>query len=286
MIEIKGLTKQFKKKQVLRGLDLTLGSGVYGLLGPNGAGKTTLLRCMTDIYTDYRGKVLYEGGELANNKAMRRKIGYLPQKFDMFHELKLWEMMRYFAELKKVPRAQQAAQIEQALRLVNLYENGADKVGAMSGGMVRRAGIAQAILGDPKVVIVDEPTAGLDPEERLRFKGVIAKISGERTVLLSTHIIEDVEALCGKIVIMDGGRIRLCGTPGEIAAAAGGHVFTVQGTPAGLEHAVVKQFEKDGKLFSRILAQGNPGDWKPETATVEDGYMYVIKGCYDETVSS
>lgn len=285
MIEVKGLKKRFKKKEVLHGVNLSIGSGICGLLGPNGSGKTTLLRCMTDIYPNYTGSVRYNGEELAHSASLSRKIGYLPQKFDMFHELRLEEMMRYFAEMKKIPRGEQAAQIERVLKMVNLYENRKDKVGSMSGGMIRRAGIAQAVLGDPIAVIVDEPTAGLDPEERLRFKSVVARIGTKCTVLLSTHIIEDVEALCENIIVLHQGQVRFSGTPQEISALADEHVFIADGSPVEEEGvAVIKQFEHEGRLFSRLIAVENHGGWRPAEASVEDGYMFIIKGFYHETL--
>ena len=285
MIELQNVTKKFKKKQVLTGINLTFEQGVYGLLGPNGAGKTTLLRCMTGIYTDYSGRILYHNREL--NGSISRTIGYLPQKFDMFHELKLEEMMAYFAQLNKIPKSQQRQSIQKALELVNLENSRLDRVGALSGGMIRRAGIAQAILGDPQIVIVDEPTAGLDPEERLRFKGAIARVGQERTVLLSTHIIEDVEALCDKIIIIDQGRIKFQGAMEEVAALAQGHVFIGNSSlPLPSGGVLVKQFEREGKIYSRVLALQASEDWEEDRAAVEDGYMYVIKGLRNETIST
>ena len=285
MIELQNVKKKFKKKQVLHGINMTIGQGIYGLLGPNGAGKTTLLRCITGIYTDYSGKILYDKREL--NSPFGRKIGYLPQKFDMFHELTLAEMMTYFAELKKIPKERRETDVRQALELVNLESNISDRIGSFSGGMIRRAGIAQAILGNPQVIIVDEPTAGLDPEERLRFKGVVSRISRDRTVILSTHIIEDVEALCDQIIMMSNGKIPYQGRIEEVSGIAKGHVFIGEaGTLIPDGAVLIKQFEREGNLLMRILSSQPLPSWEEDMATVEDGYMYVIKGLCNETVSA
>ena len=220
MLEMKAVQKSFKKKMVLKGIDCEIGEGVYGLLGPNGAGKTTLMRCIVGLYSLQGGQILFDGKDVAKNGDLLARIGYLPQKFGLFKELKVYNMMEYFATLKNIPKEEQRPAIEKSLEIVNLSERMGDRVGALSGGMIRRLGIAQAVLGEPEVILFDEPTAGLDPEERMRFKNIIASIKKGRTILISTHIVEDVEAVCDHILVMDNGLIVGAGTDSQVRAAA------------------------------------------------------------------
>lgn len=279
MIEIKHLSKRFRKKTVLKGINACLDVGIYGLLGPNGAGKTTLLRCITDIYMDYQGEILFDGKCLRKDSGLLPQIGYLPQKFDLFRELTLHEMMRYFASLKRVNRQEQEKEIQRVIELVHLSDQLDARCATLSGGMIRRVGIAQAILGDPPILIVDEPTAGLDPEERIRFKNVLASLGGERTVLLSTHIVEDVEALCDKIIIMNDGVFLYHETAQEICALALGKIYEVDETQKNaLRHCeVIRTVAMEGKLKYRILTD-EPVESPPLSPGVEDGYLCAIKG--------
>lgn len=198
MLTIDHVYKKFGKREVLSDVCLQLEPGCYGLLGPNGAGKTTLLRMILNLYPVKKGDIHF-GSAAA--------IGYLPQKFGAFRELKVSDILYYFAELKKLPKEKQEDEIDRVLRLVNLSDRKQDRMSSLSGGMLRRVGIAQAILGDPDILIFDEPTAGLDPEERVRFKKLVRQIAGEKIILISTHIVEDVESLCSRVIIMNRGRI-------------------------------------------------------------------------------
>ena len=172
-LEICNIEKKFKKNEVLKKLSCTLESGVYAILAPNGVGKTTLMRCIADIYT-YNGEILFNG---KNIKKQKIKIGYLPQQFGLFPELTVYQMMEYFCNLKKISKKDRKAAIDSCLKQVNLYDKKDEKNRKLSGGMVRRVGIAQAILGEPDVILLDEPTAGLDPEERMRFKNIINNLT-------------------------------------------------------------------------------------------------------------
>jgi ABC-2 type transport system ATP-binding protein len=216
MIAIEQLGKDFRKRTVLDNLNFRFENKTYGLLGPNGAGKTTLMRCITNLYRPDRGRVTWEGQPIANNRAYLSGLSYLPQKFGVYKELTLREMLRYFGDMKKVDKAILDDKISEALVSVNLAERADDKAKSLSGGMVRRLGIAQTLLNDPRVLILDEPTAGLDPEERKRFKELIAKISEDRTIILSTHIVEDVEKVCDKIIIMNTGKFLFTGSVEDI----------------------------------------------------------------------
>ena len=222
-LEICNIEKKFKKNEVLKKMSCTLESGVYAILAPNGVGKTTLMRCIADIYT-YNGEILFNG---KNIKKQKIKIGYLPQQFGLFPELTVYQMMEYFCNLKKISKKDRKAAIDSCLKQVNLYDKKDEKNRKLSGGMVRRVGIAQAILGEPDVILLDEPTAGLDPEERMRFKNIINNLTGNSIVLISTHIVEDVEACCESVLIASDGKIKKQGTVEQIQECAKNRIIEI-----------------------------------------------------------
>jgi len=244
MFEISNLYKSFKKNQVLKDVSLSFENGIYGLLGPNGAGKTTLIRCMVNLYDINKGVIKFNGLSIDNNDEFLSNIGYLPQKFGLFKELTAYENLKYFCILKKINKDRMDDEIKDCLKAVNLEDRINHKVSTLSGGMIRRLGIAQAILGKPRIIIFDEPTAGLDPEERIRFKNILTQIKKDRLIIISTHIVEDIEASCDRIIIMNDGRVLKSGSAKEIKSAAIGKVY------------------------------GEKSKLKP---TVEDGYMCIIK---------
>lgn len=213
MLILENVSKKFRKREALKDVSIQMEEGCYGLLGPNGAGKTTLLRCVLGLYPISSGRISLDGkpGE----------IGYLPQKFGMFQELTAYDMLYYFAAVKKIPGHLRKGEIEKVLSLVNLEDRYGEKVGKLSGGMQRRIGIAQALLGNPRFIFLDEPTAGLDPEERTRFRAIIGEIKEGRTILLSTHIVEDVESICDRVIMMNHGRILENVTVQEACAFSG-----------------------------------------------------------------
>ena len=269
MIRIEDLHMSFKNREVLKGLTLEMGKGVYALLGPNGSGKTTLMRCLCGLYRPRAGKI-----------ECPEQIGYLPQKFGAFKELTVMEMMQYYATLKDIPAGRQKEECLKVLEGVNLEDRANDRIGTLSGGMVRRLGIAQAFLGDPELIIVDEPTAGLDPEERLRFKELIRRSRGGKTILISTHIVEDVDAVCDHIVLLSEGKVITQGTLEELRSRAEGKVRLV---PAEEEDRlpektfVLRGEERNGKMYLRVLTTAENG-YEPLQATLEDSYMLYIKG--------
>ena len=267
-LTIMDVTKRFKKRVAVDHFSMEFHPGVYGLLGPNGAGKTTLLRCICGLYRLNGGAV--QGGE---------NPGYLPQSFGMFRELTLFQMMEYLAALKGLPKESQGEEIRRALELVNLSDRAGSRVKALSGGMVRRAGIAQALLGDPEVLLFDEPTAGLDPEERVRFQNVVAA-RRKGVTLISTHIVSDVEALCGTILIMNQGKLITAGTAQEIAQLAQGKVYVLTGDrEAELQGSffIKSRGEENGASVLRVLSpERQPGE--VTAPTMEDGYLCAIKG--------
>lgn len=280
MIEIKNLSKSFRKKKVLDNINLKLDSGVYGFLGANGAGKTTLLRCLTLLYKEGYKSVYYNDVSAEKNRGFLNKVGYLPQQFGLFNELTVLEAMQLLANFKGVKKADAIVDIDRCLELVNLSEVKDKNIKSLSGGMVRRLGIAQALLNDPEIIILDEPTAGLDPMERLRFKSIITKTEKEKTVLISTHIVEDIEAVCDYVIIIDDGKIKGVMRCAELQKLAEEKVFEVPESEVSKLCGVVyieKTYERDGILYARILSnQKQP--YAVCRPNVEDGYLCVING--------
>lgn len=227
-IRIKGLNKFYGKKQALRDVDLSIGQGMFGLLGRNGAGKTTLMKTLATLLQKQSGEITVCGVPVENAGEIRKITGYLPQEFSMYPSMSVSEAMDYLAVLSGLEKRERKERIGELLEKVNLTEHRHKKVRALSGGMKRRLGIAQALLNNPRVLIVDEPTAGLDPEERVRFRNLLSELAEERIVILSTHIVGDIEATCEDIAILDGGRILYDGTVEGLLDSAEGKVFTVE----------------------------------------------------------
>lgn len=280
MVRVEHLEKRFKKKQVLKGIDFSFEEKVYGLLGPNGAGKTTLMRCMTNLYDCSAGAVTYEGDPIAKSKVYFREMGYLPQKFGVFHDLTVWDIMRYFAYEKGMKKGEMKAAIEKSLKTINLADCARQRADTLSGGMLRRLGIAQAILNDPKIVILDEPTTGLDPEERMRFKSIISEIRHSRTIIISTHIVEDIEAVCDEILVMGEGKILTAGTSVDIRNLAAGKVYEipVQDEQKLMgDYHIQRRYEKEDGAYLRVLSGTEQPGAVPLEPSVEDGYVCCLR---------
>ncbi len=217
-----------RTRMAVDGLDLSLGTGVHGLLGPNGAGKTTLIRALATVLRPAGGTLELLGesvGGQGGHRALRRRIGYLPQEFGYYKRFTVREFVEYMAWLKEVPKADVPAAVQRAIERVGLADRADTRMKALSGGMVRRAGIAQAVVNDPAVLLLDEPTAGLDPAQRVRFRKLLQELGTDTCVVVSTHLVEDVAAACTDVVLFAEGRLVFQGTPDELAAAGGpGHV--------------------------------------------------------------
>lgn len=268
MLNILNCSKKFKKRYVLNNISINLVPGVYGLLGPNGAGKTTLMRCICGLYKTDGGSIEKSG-----------TIGYLPQKFGAFKQLNVYDMMEYFAAIKDIDKKAQYSEIKRCLNAVNLENQMRTKVKNLSGGMLRRLGIAQALLGNPSILIFDEPTVGLDPEERIRFKNIINSIKKDKIIIISTHIVSDLETICDKILIINEGELLFSGTSPEVAALAKDKVFlTDNDSKEKLDGKYIIQdsVEIEGKQYLKILS-GQSKAGIPQSPTVEDGYMCVLK---------
>ncbi len=227
MLEIEGLTKRYGSGTLaLADFTLSIGEGVLGLLGPNGAGKTTLMSIVATVLRPTSGSVRWHGVDaLADPLAIRRELGYLPQDFGVYDKLTAVELLRYFGRLKGLAGKELKTAVDEMIDLVNLRPAASRRLAGFSGGMRQRVGIAQALLGDPQLLIVDEPTVGLDPEERVRFRNLLSELGQGRTVILSTHIVSDVEAIAQKIAVMRQGRLVRCAAPEELLAHAAGRVF-------------------------------------------------------------
>ncbi|MFD4637822.1 ABC transporter ATP-binding protein [Lentzea sp. NPDC058436] len=219
-IEADSLVVRLGRRNAVNGLSLRLGQGVHGLLGPNGAGKTTLIRTLATVQSPTAGTLSLLGTP-ANGKlkAVRRRLGYLPQHFGYYKRFKVREFVEYLAWLKEMPSAQIPGAVKTALERVGLSDRAEDRMKSLSGGMVRRVGIAQAIVNTPDVLLLDEPTVGLDPAQRLRFRELVAELGRNSCVLISTHLVEDVAAACTDVVLVSEGSLVFQGTPSDLATA-------------------------------------------------------------------
>lgn len=226
-LQITDLTKEYGGgKRAVDSFTLDLEPGVLGLLGPNGAGKSTLMRVLATVTKPTSGRVLWNGDDIGEQPgALRRTLGYLPQDFGVYPQLTAREFLSYLASAKGLTRAAARARITELLELVNLTGSAKQRLGSMSGGMRQRVGIAQALLNDPGLLIVDEPTVGLDPEERMRFRNLLSSLAADRVVILSTHIVSDVASTADRIAIMTGGRLLRHGTPEELLRLARSSVW-------------------------------------------------------------
>ena len=225
-VEITGLTRRFGSVTAVAGVDLHAGPGVFGLLGPNGAGKTSLLRMMATAVRPSAGSLRLLGhdpGSYRPRREIRRRLGYLPQNPGYYPGFTVAEYVEYFALLKEVPSAKVRAAVATAVDRVELGDRRKARLRTLSGGMLRRAGIAQAIVNEPELLLLDEPTAGLDPEQRVAFRALLRDLGQRATVVVSTHLVEDVAAACAQVALMDGGRIVFQGTPDSLAARGEGH---------------------------------------------------------------
>jgi len=282
MLEIRDLSKTYANGvQALRNVSLQIPTGMFGLLGPNGAGKSSLMRTIATLQDPDSGSIQLDGLDvLANKPAARRLLGYLPQEFGLYPKVSAEAMLDHFAVLKGVVASgERKALVEALLQQVNLWDVRKRKLGTYSGGMRQRFGIAQALIGSPKLIIVDEPTAGLDPEERNRFLNLLAEIGENVVVILSTHIVEDVTDLCPRMAIISQGRVLLSGQPAEALSALQGRVWRKAIAHSDIEACksrfiVLSTRLSGGKTIIHVLADGLPEEGFTAVAPdLEDVYF-------------
>lgn len=281
-IVIEHLDKFYGRKQVLFDINLTIGQGMFGLLGRNGAGKSTLMKILATLLPKMSGQVEICGLPIEKAREIRPLIGYLPQDFSMYPSMTVWDTMDYLGILSGLPAQKRRENAELLLKKVHLWEHKRKRVRALSGGMKRRLGIAQALLHEPKVLIVDEPTAGLDPEERIRFRNLLCEVASERIVILSTHIVGDIEATCERLAILNEGRLLYCGTVDALLKNAEGKVFALEADRRELpllrkEYCTTAMHRQGSKVHLRILSdEPVPGAGSCEP-NMEDAYMLCLR---------
>ena len=266
LLELVDVTKVYRGgNRGVEGITLRLGPGLLGLVGPNGAGKSSLMRVAASITRPTSGRVLFDGIDVvARPNELRRKLGYLPQDFGVYPNLSAREFLAYLAAVKGLSSRSAKARVDEVLEIVGLAEVGRRALGKYSGGMLRRVGIAQALLTNPAVLIADEPTAGLDPEERVRFRNLLSDLSADTIVVLSTHIVSDLESVAGDIAILANGRLLCRSTPAELLAMAEGRVWEIEVRPEdvpGLQarHVVSRMMRTSDAVRMRLLSRESPG---------------------------
>ena len=266
----------------LQDFSLDLSSGVLGLLGPNGAGKTTLMSILATITRPTSGNIKWNGADLAANpNAIRSVLGYLPQDFGVYPNLNAVEFLEYLAAVKGLDAAEARRRIDELLVLVNLTEVRRRPLGGYSGGMRQRIGIAQALLNDPKLLIVDEPTAGLDPEERVRFRNLLSDLSGDRIVILSTHIVSDVEATATDIALIAQGRLVAHAAPENLLRAVEGRVWEWVVASSDLasarqQYLIGNTTRRSDGVHVRLLSSQPPAGANAVAPTLEDAYLFCL----------
>ncbi len=306
-IAIEGLTKEYRRgktgrakgreepiRQALAGVDLRISTGTFGLLGPNGAGKTTLMRILATLLSPTSGQVVVDGESMPGcADKVRRAIGYLPQDFHAFPNLKVKEFLDYSAVMRgMLSRKERRMAVESVIESVGLTEVSRRRIKKLSGGMHRRVGVAQALLGPPELLIIDEPTVGLDPEERIRLRTELARISINCTIILSTHIVGDISSSCERMAILDEGRIVFQGPPSELLSEAEGHIweFSIREEEldaAKAQHRIVRTVVSGNELKIRVVGDRPPRDGVKEVApTLEDAYVLFMGDRLDEAGES
>ena len=282
-LSIENVSKSYRSGNwALHNFTLQLSPGVLGLLGPNGAGKTTLMSILATITRATEGRVVWNTADLAANPdAIRSTLGYLPQDFGVYPNLNAVEFLEYLAAVKGLDAASSRKRIDDLLNLVNLADVRKRPLGGFSGGMKQRVGIAQALLNDPQLLIVDEPTAGLDPEERVRFRNLLSELSGERIVILSTHIVSDVEATATDIALISQGTLVAHSSPEELLRRVEGKVWewilpSADLNAARQRYLISNTARRSDGVHARVLGDAPPNGAQPVTPNLEDAYLYCL----------
>lgn len=283
-LELIDLTKRYGDFVALDHLNITFTAGIYGILGANGAGKSTMMNLLTDNISRSNGKILYDGTDILKlGKDFRKILGYMPQQQGFYEHMTAQTFLYYMADLKGIPKRQAAQEIDDLLDATNLSDVRHKKLGGYSGGMKQRVLLAQALLGDPKVVILDEPTAGLDPKERIRIRNFISAMSRNRIILLATHIVSDIESISDQILMMKKGQMVGMGTPGELIESVADKVKEMSCSPEELnrvqeQYKVGNIFQRHGETWVRIIGDNlsTEGQYVEDHLSLEDVYLYYL----------
>lgn len=280
---INHLSKRYGNHTALRDVSLTCGNEMVGLVGPNGAGKTTLMRILATLIPATDGTITWSGMDIRNHaQQLRQVLGYLPQEFGLYQEFSARQILRYLAAMKGLPSDLARRRVDELIELVNLEKDADRKLQTYSGGMKQRVGIAQALLNDPELLIVDEPTAGLDPAERVRFRTLLATLTAQRLVILSTHIIGDVEAVASRLVVLNEGRVVADTTPEALLAQTAGQVWTVTlDAPTAMRlqstYQISAMVQQASGVVLRIVSPHRPYEGAiPVEPTLEDAYLMTV----------
>lgn len=286
-IQINNLYKKYDDYYALQDINLVLENGMYGLLGSNGAGKTTLMKILAGLLRRSDGEIAYDGKVLKNTKEIRNRIGYIPQNFSFYPDMTVYEIMDYFSCLNKIKKNRREV-VENLLEMVHLGEQKNLKTKALSGGMKQRLGIAVSLIGNPDLLLVDEPTVGLDPEERIHFSNILTEFSRDRTILLSSHIVSDIEATCNNLAILDAGRLIFSGSKEKLIENCVGKVWEVKVDGEGLKkiekeyHVTHKNIYDDATLLRLISEQKPCAQALQAEPNLNDAYIYVMNAAETE----
>lgn len=284
-LEVKNLSKTYGNVYALKDFSAVLSEGVYGLLGPNGAGKSTLMNILTDNLEHTSGEILLDGQDIRSmGTKYRSMIGYMPQQQGFYEQFTAGEFLRYIGELKNIKRAESAGEIDRLLKRVNLYEYRDKKLGGFSGGMRQRVLLAQALLGNPRILILDEPTAGLDPKERINMRNVITEISNDKLILIATHIVSDIEFIADQILLIKRGECILEGSPMNLITSIHGKVGECRCTKEELpalqeQYGSGNVFQRGDGIYYRQVGDALPERFQitSENATLEEVYLYYLE---------
>lgn len=284
-IEVRNLSKKYGDFYSLKDFSIELTEGVYGLLGPNGAGKSTLMNILTDNIAQTSGQILLDGQDVRKMGAdYRAMIGYMPQQQGFYEQFTASEFLRYIGELKAIKKSNLKEEVECLLKSVNLYEVRDKKLGGFSGGMRQRVLLAQALLGNPRILILDEPTAGLDPKERINMRNIIAEISANKIILIATHIVSDIEMIADQIILLKHGQCILSGTPSQLLSSLNGKVgecICTKDTITALQkkYGNGNVFMRKDEMIFRIVSESLPENFMVtnHNLTLEDVYMYYLE---------
>lgn len=282
MLQVRSLTKKYGSFTALESVSLDFENGVYALLAPNGAGKTTLIKMITTLLFPTEGEILYNGTDIfALGEEYRAKIGYLPQQFGFYRNYTPVQFLSYLAALKGLDKETADRKILELMEMVALSDSMNKKLKTFSGGMLQRVGIAQAMLNDPDILVLDEPTAGLDPKERVRFRNLISALSKDRTVILSTHIVSDIEAIANKVIMFKDHRLLCCDEPADICAMVDGMIYeTDRLDKLTTPYLLLSEKQESDRILSRIACEIPPDAaiCRPAKASMEDAFLYIYRG--------